>query len=103
MYSIILNRLRQIEEKIPEANRGQFRMFMNLKYYPSVLLIAFFFPAFRRIYQMFDDEAPFWLGVCQTLSAGLYGGLNAFVYGMFVYCICYVRMSYVVCANLPKE
>eukprot|EP01084_Bolivina_argentea_P059938 109497_1 len=63
MYIVITRHLQKIEQSIPQQNRGQYKMFMNLKYYPLVLLIAFLFPTIRRVYQMFDDEAPFWLGI----------------------------------------
>eukprot|EP01084_Bolivina_argentea_P200731 343216_1 len=68
-----------------ESNRGRlkFAMYGRLKYYPLVLVIAQLFPTTRRVYnQMFDEEAPFWLGVLHTLGAGLYGGLNAITYGL---------------------
>eukprot|EP01083_Nonionella_stella_P073383 198368_1 len=85
MYTIIIRQLRSVAEAMDESNRGRlkFAMYGRLKYYPLVLVIAQLFPTTRRVYnQMFDEEAPFWLGVLHTLGAGLYGGLNAITYGI---------------------
>jgi len=82
MYSVIAYQLRKVQQAVPKENRKQYALYAKLKWYPMVLLIAFLFPTIRRIYQMFDDEAPFALGILHTLGAGLYGVLNAIVYGV---------------------
>lgn len=86
IYSIILWHIRKLESAMADQSasnaKTKFAVFRRLKYYPMVLLICFFFPTMRRIYQLFEDEAPFWLGVCHALGSGSYGFLNGMVYGV---------------------
>ena len=80
MYDVYkINKL--IENHGNRSNLKNRMIFKRLKYYPLIMLISFFFPLTRRIYQKFHDEGPFWLGIAHTVGSGLYGALNAIVYG----------------------
>src|SRR5690606_2717623 len=53
----------------------------KLSLYPTILLVAYFFPTVNRIVQFFG-ESPFWILLLHVIGSHSVGLLNAIVYGV---------------------
>eukprot|EP01084_Bolivina_argentea_P197213 337998_1 len=84
VYAMIFYELKQFTKtsKLKSKSDDLLKMYQKLKYFPAILLISFAFPTIRRFYQVFEPEAPFWLGLLHTIGSGSYGFLNAVLYGI---------------------
>merc|ERR1740117_1185625 len=64
------------------ATRAQRAVMRRILFYPLVLVVAWAPASINRAYELFTDDSVMFLTILHAVFQGLYGFLNALVYGM---------------------
>lgn len=82
VYVRVLMKIKSMGASNIEESKANRKLMRRIMYYPCVLIVCWWAGSVNRLAELFSGKGVYGLAVCHAICSGLFGSLNALVYGL---------------------